>query len=78
MYPFFGERYLADVTNLAMKDFVDHISSLAPANSRLCEYPESRGGFGARRGVHAAKPPGASREGSKWQVWQDFGVRKVG
>ena len=34
MYPFFGERYLADVTNLAMKEFVDHISSLAPASIR--------------------------------------------
>jgi integrase len=34
MYPFFGERYLADVTNLAMNEFVDHISSLAPATIR--------------------------------------------
>jgi hypothetical protein len=34
MYPFFGERNLADVTNLAIKDFVDHISSLAPAKIR--------------------------------------------
>ncbi len=34
MYPFFGERYLADVTNLAMKEFVHHISSLAPAKIR--------------------------------------------
>lgn len=34
MYPFFGERYLADVTNLAMKEFVDHISSLKPAKIR--------------------------------------------
>ena len=34
MYPFFGERYLADVTNLAMKEFVDHVSSLAPATIR--------------------------------------------
>ena len=34
MYPFFGERYLADVTNLAMKEFVDHISSLKPATIR--------------------------------------------
>jgi len=34
MYPFFGERYLSDVTNLAMKEFVDHISSLAPATIR--------------------------------------------
>ncbi len=34
MYPFFGEWYLADVTNLAMKEFVDHISSLAPATIR--------------------------------------------
>jgi hypothetical protein len=34
MYPFFGERYLADVTNLAIKDFVDHISSLPPAKIR--------------------------------------------
>jgi len=34
MYPFFGERYLADVTNLAMKEFVDHISLLAPATIR--------------------------------------------
>ena len=34
MYPFFGERYLADVTNLTMKEFVDHISSLAPAKIR--------------------------------------------
>jgi integrase len=34
MYTFFGERSLADVTNLAMKEFVDHISSLAPATIR--------------------------------------------
>lgn len=34
MYPFFGEPYLADVINLAMKEFVDHISSLAPATIR--------------------------------------------
>ena len=34
MNPFFGERYLADFTNLAMKEFVDHISLLAPATIR--------------------------------------------
>ena len=34
MYPFFGERHLADITNLAMKEFVDHISSLKPATIR--------------------------------------------
>lgn len=34
MYPFFGEWSLADITNLAMKEFVDHISSLAPATIR--------------------------------------------
>lgn len=34
MYPFFGDRYLADITNLAMKEFVDHISSLKPATIR--------------------------------------------
>lgn len=34
MYPFFGERYLADVTNLAMKEFVDPISTLKPATIR--------------------------------------------
>src|SRR5260370_38383181 len=34
IYPFLGDRYLADLTNLAMKEFVDHISSLAPATIR--------------------------------------------
>jgi len=34
MYPFFGEWYLADITNLAMKEFVGHISSLKPATIR--------------------------------------------
>ena len=34
MYPFFGERHLADITNLAMKEFVDHISALKPATIR--------------------------------------------
>jgi hypothetical protein len=36
MYPFFGERYLADITNLAMKELVDRISSLKPATIRDC------------------------------------------
>ena len=35
MYPFFGERHLADITNLAMKEFVDHISELKPASIRV-------------------------------------------
>jgi hypothetical protein len=30
----FGERYLADITNLAIKEFVDHISLLKPATIR--------------------------------------------
>jgi hypothetical protein len=30
----------------------------------------------SRNGVHAAKPPGGSGGGSKWQVWQDFGIPK--
>jgi hypothetical protein len=34
MYPFFGERHLADITNLAMKEFVDHISEMKPASIR--------------------------------------------
>jgi Phage integrase, N-terminal SAM-like domain len=32
--PFFGDRLLADVNNLAMRDFVDHISHLAPSTIR--------------------------------------------
>jgi hypothetical protein len=27
-------------------------------------------------GVHAARPPGGSGGGSKWQVWQDLGIPK--
>lgn len=34
MYPFLGERILADVNNRAMKDFVEHISRLSPATIR--------------------------------------------
>lgn len=34
MYPFFGERLLAEVNNKAMKDFVEHISSLSAATIR--------------------------------------------
>jgi integrase len=34
MYPFLGERILADVNNRAMKDFVEHISTLSPATIR--------------------------------------------
>ena len=34
MYPFFGERLLADVTNRAMKEFVEHISALSAATIR--------------------------------------------
>jgi hypothetical protein len=34
MYPFLGERILPDVNNLAMKDFVEHISKLSPATIR--------------------------------------------
>src|SRR6267143_5306044 len=30
----------------------------------------------SRNGVHAAWPPGGSGGGSKWQVWQDFGIPK--
>src|SRR6266404_2136104 len=30
----------------------------------------------SRNGVHAAMPPGGSGGGSKWQVWQDFGIPK--
>src|SRR6266853_3117648 len=30
----------------------------------------------SRNGVHAARPPGGSGGGSKWQVWQDFGIPK--
>lgn len=34
IYPFFDGRRVADVNNLAMRDFVDHISKLAPATIR--------------------------------------------
>jgi len=35
VYPFLGERYLADVNNLALKELVDQMSnSLAPATIR--------------------------------------------
>lgn len=34
IYPFFEGKLLADVNNLAMKDFVEHISNLAPATIR--------------------------------------------
>jgi len=34
MYPFFGDIHLADVTNRAMKDLVEHISELSPATIR--------------------------------------------
>ena len=34
IYPFFEGTLLADMNNLAMKDFVDHISNLAPATIR--------------------------------------------
>ena len=34
IFPFFGDRLLADVNNLAMRDFVDHISHLAPSTIR--------------------------------------------
>ena len=34
IYPFFDGRRVADVNNRAMRDFVDHISTLAPATVR--------------------------------------------
>jgi integrase len=34
IYPFFDGRLLADISNRAMKDFVEHISKLAPATIR--------------------------------------------
>ena len=34
MYPFFGDRLLADVNNRAMKEFVEHISQLSAATIR--------------------------------------------
>jgi hypothetical protein len=34
IYPFFEGRLLADITNRAMKDFVEHISKLSPATIR--------------------------------------------
>ena len=34
IYPFFERKLLADMNNLAMKDFVEHISNLAPATIR--------------------------------------------
>src|SRR2546429_7177884 len=34
IFPFFGDRLLTDVNNLAMRDFVDHISHLAPSTIR--------------------------------------------
>jgi len=34
IYPFFDGKRLSDVNNLAMKDFVEHISHLAPATIR--------------------------------------------
>jgi hypothetical protein len=34
MYPFFGGKLLANIHNVAMKEFVDHIAELAPATIR--------------------------------------------
>jgi hypothetical protein len=34
MYPFFGDIHLAEINNRAMKEFVEHISQLAPATIR--------------------------------------------
>jgi|SRR5579862_4850 len=34
IYPFFDRKLLADVNNLAMRDFVEHISALAPSTIR--------------------------------------------
>jgi hypothetical protein len=34
IYPFFEGKLLADVNNLAMRDFVEHVSKLAPATIR--------------------------------------------
>jgi len=34
IYPFFDRKLVADINNLAMRDFVNHISSLAPSTIR--------------------------------------------
>jgi hypothetical protein len=34
IYPFFGERLLADINNRAMKELVEHLSKLSPATIR--------------------------------------------
>jgi hypothetical protein len=34
MYPFFGDKLLANSHNVAMKEFVDHIADLSPATIR--------------------------------------------
>src|ERR1700745_2292031 len=34
MYPFFGEKLLANIHNAAMKEFVNHIANLSPATIR--------------------------------------------
>jgi hypothetical protein len=34
MYPFFGDKLLANIHNVAMKEFVDHIADLSPATIR--------------------------------------------
>ena len=31
MYSFFGDKLLANIHNVAMKEFVDHVAELAPA-----------------------------------------------
>jgi hypothetical protein len=33
-YPFFGDKLLANIHNVAMKGFVDHIADLSPATIR--------------------------------------------
>ena len=34
MYPFFGDKLLANIHNAAMKEFVNHIADLSPATIR--------------------------------------------
>ena len=45
IYPFFEGKLLADVNNLAMRDFVEHIPLSASNDSGLLEYREGGRGF---------------------------------
>jgi len=55
MYPFFGDKLLANIHNAAMKEFVNHIADLSPATIRdYREHCEVGGSVGTRRGRQGA------------------------